>query len=86
MAGIPALRPTAKRFSPILLQLNPARFAWGGVALNSKLSSWAVPLHHILDRTILALNMMQLHKGYWISGSAVPGPPYTIYWEILPTK
>jgi len=29
--------------------------------------------------------MMQLHKGYWISGSAVPGPPYTSYWEILGT-
>jgi hypothetical protein len=29
--------------------------------------------------------MMQLHKGYWISGTAVPGPPYTTYWEILGT-
>ena len=29
--------------------------------------------------------MMQSHKGYWISGSAVPGPPYTTYWEILGT-
>jgi len=29
--------------------------------------------------------MMQLHNAYWISGSAVPGPPYTIYWEILGT-
>ncbi|MDO8700600.1 MAG: hypothetical protein Q7J56_03005 [Deltaproteobacteria bacterium] len=29
--------------------------------------------------------MMQVHKGYWISGSAVPGPPYTTYWEILGT-
>jgi len=28
---------------------------------------------------------MQLHKGYWISGSAGPGPPYTTYWEILGT-
>ena len=28
---------------------------------------------------------MQLHNGYWISGSAVPGPPYTTYWEILGT-
>ena len=28
---------------------------------------------------------MQLHKGYWVSGSAVPGPPYTTYWEILGT-
>jgi hypothetical protein len=24
--------------------------------------------------------MMQQHNGYWISGSAVPGPPYTTYW------
>ena len=24
--------------------------------------------------------MMEQHKGYWISGSAVPGPPYTTYW------
>jgi hypothetical protein len=23
---------------------------------------------------------MQEHNGYWISGSAVPGPPYTKYW------
>jgi len=23
---------------------------------------------------------MQLHKGYWISGRAVSGPPYTEYW------
>ena len=23
---------------------------------------------------------MQQHNGYWISGSAVPGPPYTTYW------
>ena len=29
--------------------------------------------------------MMQLHKGYWVSGSAVPGPPHTTYWEILGT-
>ncbi|PYS10253.1 MAG: hypothetical protein DMG15_21385 [Acidobacteria bacterium] len=25
--------------------------------------------------------MMQQHRGYWIDGSAVPGPPYTSYWE-----
>ena len=25
--------------------------------------------------------MMERYKGYWISGSAVPGPPYTHYWE-----
>lgn len=24
--------------------------------------------------------MMQQHNGYWISGSATPGPPYTTYW------
>jgi len=24
---------------------------------------------------------MQQHNGYWISGSAVPGPPYTTYWN-----
>ena len=24
--------------------------------------------------------MMELHKGYWICGSAVPGPPNTRYW------
>lgn len=29
--------------------------------------------------------MIQLQKGYWISGSAVPGPPYTTYWAILGT-
>ena len=29
--------------------------------------------------------MLQSHNGYWISGSAVPGPPYTTYWEILAT-
>jgi len=23
---------------------------------------------------------MQQHNGYWISGTAVPGPPYTTYW------
>jgi len=23
---------------------------------------------------------MQQHKGFWISGRAVPGPPYTEYW------
>ena len=38
-----------------------------------------------MDRPILAVTMMQLHKGYWLSGSAVPGPPYTTYWEILGT-
>jgi hypothetical protein len=25
--------------------------------------------------------MMEQYSGYWISGSAVPGPPYTLYWE-----
>ena len=25
--------------------------------------------------------MMQQHNGYLISGSAVPGPPYTTYWN-----
>ncbi len=25
--------------------------------------------------------MMQQHNGYWISGRAVPGPPYTTYWN-----
>jgi hypothetical protein len=25
--------------------------------------------------------MMQQHNGFWISGSAVPGPPYTTYWN-----
>ena len=29
--------------------------------------------------------MMEQHKGYWISGTAVPGPPYTTYWTILGT-
>jgi len=24
--------------------------------------------------------MLHPHNGYWISGSAVPGPPYTTYW------
>ncbi len=24
--------------------------------------------------------MMQQHNGYLISGSAIPGPPYTTYW------
>ncbi len=23
---------------------------------------------------------MQQHNGFWISGTAVPGPPYTDYW------
>lgn len=23
---------------------------------------------------------MQPHKDFWISGTAVPGPPYTYYW------
>jgi hypothetical protein len=27
--------------------------------------------------------MMEQYTGYWISGSAVPGPPYTLYWESL---
>lgn len=27
--------------------------------------------------------MMERYKGYWISGSALPGPPYTRYWESL---
>jgi hypothetical protein len=27
--------------------------------------------------------MMEQHRGYWISGSAVPGPHYTSYWESL---
>jgi hypothetical protein len=25
--------------------------------------------------------MTQQHNGYWISGTAVPGPPYTTYWN-----
>jgi len=24
--------------------------------------------------------MMERYKGYWITGSAVPGPPHTLYW------
>lgn len=24
---------------------------------------------------------MQQYAGYWIYGTAVPGPPYTLYWE-----
>ncbi len=28
---------------------------------------------------------MQQHNGYWISGTAVPGPPYTTYWESMGT-
>jgi hypothetical protein len=24
--------------------------------------------------------MLQQHNGYWISGTAVPGPPYTTHW------
>ena len=27
--------------------------------------------------------MMERYKGYWISGSALPGPPNTSYWESL---
>jgi hypothetical protein len=27
--------------------------------------------------------MMERYKGCWISGSALPGPPYTRYWESL---
>jgi hypothetical protein len=27
--------------------------------------------------------MMERYEGYWISGSAVPGPPNTCYWESL---
>ena len=29
--------------------------------------------------------MMERYKGYWISGTAVPGPAYTFYWESLGT-
>jgi hypothetical protein len=29
--------------------------------------------------------MMERYKGYWISGTAVPGPPNTFYWETLGT-
>jgi hypothetical protein len=25
--------------------------------------------------------MMERYKGYWISGTALPGPPNTRYWE-----
>jgi hypothetical protein len=28
---------------------------------------------------------MHRHRGYWITGSAVPGPPNTSYWESLGT-
>jgi hypothetical protein len=28
---------------------------------------------------------MQQYNGYWISGTAVPGPPYTTYWESMGT-
>jgi hypothetical protein len=27
--------------------------------------------------------MMERYKGYWISGSALPGPPNTWHWESL---
>ena len=27
--------------------------------------------------------MTEQHRGYWIHGSAVPGPPNTTYWESL---
>ena len=29
--------------------------------------------------------MMERYKGYWITGDAVPGPPYTHYWESFGT-
>jgi hypothetical protein len=29
--------------------------------------------------------MMERYKGYWISGSALPGPLNTCYWESLGT-
>ena len=29
--------------------------------------------------------MMERYKSYWITGSAVPGPPYTLYWESFGT-
>ena len=29
--------------------------------------------------------MMERYKGYWITGSSVPGPPYTRYWVTLGT-
>jgi len=25
--------------------------------------------------------MMEQHRGYWIHGCAIPGPPNTTYWE-----
>ena len=25
--------------------------------------------------------MMEQFRGFWISGSAIPGPPYTDYWK-----
>lgn len=25
--------------------------------------------------------MMEQHNGFWISGTAVPGPPNTVYWN-----
>jgi hypothetical protein len=25
--------------------------------------------------------MMEFYKGYWITGSAIPRPPYTHYWH-----
>jgi hypothetical protein len=27
--------------------------------------------------------MIEQHRGYWIHGSATPGPPNTSYWESL---
>lgn len=27
--------------------------------------------------------MMERYKGYWISGSALPGPPNTWHWESI---
>jgi hypothetical protein len=29
--------------------------------------------------------MEERYNGYWVSGSAVPGPPNTRYWELLGT-
>ena len=29
--------------------------------------------------------MGERYKGYWISGTAIPGPPYTHYWESFGT-
>jgi hypothetical protein len=29
--------------------------------------------------------MMEQHRGCWIDGTAVPGPPYTSYWKALGT-